>query len=71
MKISELINLLEASKTEYGDKEIRTHSPEGFRPISKVTHGMSFDSEDFLIIDYARNWPSKTGGPSGNGRDNA
>lgn len=71
MNISELINLLEASKEKYGDKEIRTSSPDGFRPIVNVLPGMSFDREDFLFIDYLRNWPSKTGEPSGKGRDNA
>lgn len=71
MKISELIRLLEAGKTKHGDKEIRTFSPDGYRPVSEVTQGMSFDREDFLIIDYVRNWPSKTGEPSGKGRDNA
>lgn len=71
MKISELIKLLEASKNEHGDKEIRTYSQEGFRPISAVTQGMSFDGDDFLIIEPQRNWPSKTGEPSGKHRDNA
>ncbi|MDF3134496.1 hypothetical protein [Pseudomonas extremaustralis] len=71
MKISELVKVLEACKAEHGDKEIRTFSPEGFRPISEVTPGLSFDGEDYLIIEYVRNWPSKTGEPSGRGRDNA
>ncbi|WP_339474375.1 hypothetical protein [Pseudomonas sp. RL_5y_Pfl2_69] len=71
MKISELIGLLEAKKKEYGDKEIRVFSHDGFRPIVDVSRGVSFDGEDFLIFEHVRNWPSKTGEPSGKKRDNA
>ena len=71
MKISELIGLLEAKKKEYGDKEIRIVTPDGIRPIVDVSPGISFDREDFLILEHLHNWPSKTGEPSGKKRDNA
>ena len=71
MKISELIGLLEAKKKEYGDKEIRIVSPNGPRPIIDVSPGLSFDREDFLILEHLHNWPSKTREPSGKKRDNA
>ena len=71
MKISELIGLLEAKKKEYGDKEIRIVTPDVIRPIVDVSTGISFDREDFLILEHLHNWPSKTGEPSGKKRDNA
>ena len=71
MKISELIDLLETKKKEYGDKEIRIITADGVRPIVDVSPGMSFDREDFLIFEHLRNWPSKTGEDSGKKRDNA
>lgn len=71
MKISELIQHLEAAKKLHGDSEIRTWSPEGFRPASEITTAPSFGEGTYIIIDYQRNWPSKTGEPSGKGRDNA
>mgnify|MGYP001761699512 CR=1 FL=1 len=71
MKISELIDLLETKKKEYGDKEIRLNTPDGIRPIVDVSPGISFDREDYLIFNPLQNWPSKTGMPSGKNRDNA
>jgi hypothetical protein len=73
MKASELINLLNESIKEHGDHVVCTWSPfesSDVRPVSYLRR-MHAHGEDVSVIDCHRNWPSKTGEPSGDGRDNA
>lgn len=72
MKVSELIKALNESIEKYGDHNVCTWSPTEMSDVRPVSHlqRMQIKGEEMTIIDCHRNWPSKTGQPSGSGRDN-
>lgn len=72
MKATELIKALNESIQKHGDHDVCTWSPTescDLRPISHLSR-MLIRGTDVTVIDCHRNWPSKTGEPSGDLRDN-
>jgi len=72
MKASELITALKEHIEKYGDQDICTWSPTencDVRPVSYIAR-MEHRGKDIAVVDCHRNWPSTTGKPSGDYRDN-
>ncbi len=74
MKISELIEQLKQFQQKHGDIEVAAaseHVKGSPRPVYGVSNMHLQGDEPYAYIGTHVNWPSKTGNPSGKGRDNA